>query len=62
MEHAHDTDVERLLKMVDKELMELKSSEGSLQTATYQSVGFKICYLHPGIYKQDGEIKYFSHS
>lgn len=60
MEHAHNTDVERLLKMIDKELMELKSSQGSLQTATSQSVGFKICYLHPGIYKEDGEIKYFS--
>lgn len=60
MEHAHDTDVERLLKMVDKELMVLKSSEGSLQTPTYQSVSFKICYLHPGIYKQGDELKYFS--
>lgn len=49
MEHAHDTDIENLLKMVDAELKDLRSSDGNMQTSSYENRGFKICYLNPGI-------------
>ncbi|KAF2903100.1 hypothetical protein ILUMI_03088 [Ignelater luminosus] len=47
MEHAHDTDVESLLKMVDSALSTLVSDSGSRQTSSFENRGFKTCYFHP---------------
>lgn len=49
MEHAHDTDIENLLKMVDMEMKDLKSDDGNMQTSSFENRGFKTCYLHPGL-------------
>lgn len=46
MEHAHDTDVESLLKMVDCALSTLSNS-GSKQTSSFENRGFKTCFFHP---------------
>lgn len=60
MEHAHDTSVDNLFKMVDCELRRLQSGYGTMQTSTYQSVGFNTCFFHPGIYRdENNEIKHF---
>ncbi|XP_071054131.1 caspase Dronc-like [Onthophagus taurus] len=47
MDHAHDTDVEGLLKMVDQKLSNHGIDGSDLQTSTYESLGFKVCYLNP---------------
>lgn len=47
MEHAHDTDVESMLKMVDAKLAKLVANSNSRQTTSYENRGFKNCYLHP---------------
>lgn len=49
MEHAHDTNVEDLLKMVDSELSRMQTLYGTMQTSTYENRGFKRCYFHPGL-------------
>lgn len=46
MEHAHDTDVESMLKMVDQKLDGI-SHTYSRQTTSFENRGFKTCYLHP---------------
>nr|XP_022907703.1 caspase Dronc-like [Onthophagus taurus] len=46
MEHAHDTDIERLLKMVDQKLRD-RNHKDIWQTSNYESLGFKLCYLNP---------------
>jgi len=46
MEHAYDTDVENLLKIVDHSLAQVVS-DGSKQTSSFENRGFKTCYLHP---------------
>ncbi|KAJ8980555.1 hypothetical protein NQ317_001062 [Molorchus minor] len=43
--HAKDYDIELLLKMVDRELSTKHPSYQ--QTSTYESRGFKCCYLNP---------------
>ncbi|KRT86162.1 Peptidase [Oryctes borbonicus] len=45
MEHAHDTDVENLLKIVDANLE--KNYLSHRQTSSYENRGFKRCYLNP---------------
>ncbi|GJQ75906.1 cysteine-type endopeptidase [Trypoxylus dichotomus] len=45
MEHAHDTDVENLLKIVDENLAQNYTSHR--QTSSYENRGFKRCYLNP---------------
>lgn len=60
MLHAHDTDVEEMLKMVDYQLAELKSEHKTMQTSSYTNEGFnRRCYIHPGIYRENDEIKHF---
>lgn len=59
MDHAHDTDVENLLKKVSHSLENQRSGIRSAQASTFQNVGFKTCYLNPGIYKEDGRTKQF---
>jgi len=49
MEHACDTDVEDMLKMVDQKLATLKSEGGSLQTSSYENRGFRKLYFNPGL-------------
>lgn len=49
MEHACDTDVEDMLKMVDQKLATLISEEGSLQTSSYENRGFRKFYFNPGL-------------
>lgn len=58
MDHAHDTDVENLLKKVSHSLENQRSITLSAQSSTFQNVGFKTCYLNPGIYKEDGKTKF----
>ncbi|KAF5303793.1 hypothetical protein FQR65_LT08128 [Abscondita terminalis] len=51
MEHACDTDVENLLKIVDDKLRNLVS--GALtQTSSFENRGFKTCYLHPKLFEK----------
>ncbi|XP_018324424.1 caspase-3-like [Agrilus planipennis] len=49
MEHAYDTHVEDLLKMVDEELKMFSDNYKDMTkpTTSYESRGFKKCYLHP---------------
>lgn len=49
MKHAHDTDIESMLKIVDG-MLENKNHVVR-QTASYENRGFKRCYLHPGLHK-----------
>ncbi|KAF5273981.1 hypothetical protein FQA39_LY01097 [Lamprigera yunnana] len=56
MEHAHDTDVEKLLKMADGKLSNLEAN-GQKQTATFINRGFKTCYLHPKIYEEFSRLR-----
>lgn len=47
MEHACDTDVETMLKLIDKEL---KNRNNIKQTTNFENRGFhKVCYINPGI-------------
>nr|CAD7596664.1 unnamed protein product [Timema genevievae] len=51
MEHAHDTDVEDMLKMVDQKLANSASEVHSMQTSCYENRGFRRkFYFNPGIY------------
>lgn len=47
MNHAHDTHVEDLLKIVDHRMSNLQTTNGTMQTSMYENWGFKLCYLHP---------------
>ncbi|KAJ3643994.1 hypothetical protein Zmor_026671 [Zophobas morio] len=67
MENAHDMDMESLLRKVDEEL-EIVSSmpwemsgegQSTQQTSTFQNIGFKKCYLHPGVYEDNGKMMHF---
>jgi len=49
MEHACDTDVEDMLKMVDQNLATVISEGGSLQTSSYENRGFRKLYFNPGL-------------
>lgn len=67
MNHAHDMDVESMLKKVDEELEIVSSlpwpvenfNHRTEQTSTFQNIAFKRCYLHPGIYEADGQLAHF---
>lgn len=51
MEHACDTDVETLLKIVDSQLENTKM-DGLRQTSNYENRGFnKLCFINPGVTK-----------
>jgi len=49
MEHACDTDIEDMLKMVDQKLEKITSEHGSLQTSSYETRGFRKFYFNPGL-------------
>lgn len=51
MDKAHNMDIESLLKLVNKGLRAVCENEKLSQTASYENRDFKVCYLHPGIYK-----------
>lgn len=60
MEHACDMHIEEMLKIVDNRLEPLCSERDySRQTSAYTNQGFKNCYIHPGIYKENNQIKHF---
>lgn len=49
MEHAYDTDIESMLKIVDQQLAKY-NAKGLRQTSGYENRGFnKLCYLNPGV-------------
>ncbi|XP_021932824.1 caspase-2-like isoform X2 [Zootermopsis nevadensis] len=50
MEHACDTDIEDMLKMVDQKLATLMAEDGSLQTSSYENIGFRKFYFNPGLF------------
>ncbi|PNF19850.1 Caspase-2 [Cryptotermes secundus] len=50
MEHACDTDVEDMLKLVDQKLATLTAEDGSLQTSSYENRGFRKLYFNPGLF------------
>lgn len=47
MDHAHDTHVEDMLKMVDGALAVQAKNCGRGQTSSYENRGFKCCYFNP---------------
>lgn len=60
MEHAHNEDIENLLKKVDSKLRKMISLQATWQCCCFDNVGFKTCFLHPGIYEEQGIIRRFS--
>lgn len=67
MENAHDMDIESLLRKVDEELevvssLPWKMDDGihsTQQTSTFQNIAFKKCYIHPGVYEENGKMVQF---
>uniref|UniRef100_A0A1Y1LKQ5 Caspase family p10 domain-containing protein n=1 Tax=Photinus pyralis TaxID=7054 RepID=A0A1Y1LKQ5_PHOPY len=57
MLRAHDTHLEDIFKLIDSELAHLRSAEYTMQTSMYTNIGFKTCYVHPGIYLDGNEIR-----
>lgn len=60
MEHAHNKHVESLFIIVNKKMRNIKSGEMTSQTSMFSNVAFNNCYLHPGIYEEEGELKHFT--
>lgn len=59
MLHSCNTHIEDMLKIVDNKLENLRSENQTMQTSVYTNQGFKNCYIHPGIYSENGQLKYF---
>lgn len=58
MDHAHNKHIEDMFKIVDQKLERLRAEQKSMQTSSYLSQGFnKKCYLHPGIYLENSQVK-----
>ncbi|XP_047113086.1 caspase-2 [Schistocerca piceifrons] len=54
MEHAWNTDIEDMLKIVDQRISALMSDRSSVQTTSYENRGFcKKLYFNPGLYDDD---------
>ena len=52
-EHAYDSSIDDLLKLVDYVGSEFRSEDGGLQTASNDYRGFnKIMYFNPGIHDE----------
>ncbi|EDW40953.1 caspase Dronc [Drosophila sechellia] len=50
-DHAHDTDLEDILKMTHASVGDKRSKKGSMQTGAYDNLGFnKKLYFNPGFY------------
>ncbi|KAJ8946902.1 hypothetical protein NQ318_008258 [Aromia moschata] len=60
MKYAHNHSVEDLLSLVDQALRTRMSESETMQTAEHHVKGFKKLYLNPGIYYEDGDIKYYN--
>ena len=51
-QHAHDSSIDDLLKLIDLIASDFRSKSGGLQTASNDYRGFhKIMFLNPGIHK-----------
>lgn len=57
MDHAHDTNLEDVFKLIDFQLSILRSGKNTMQTSMYTNIGFKTCFVHPGIYLDGNEIR-----
>lgn len=57
MDHAHNTNLEDIFKLIDFQLSILCSGKNTLQTSMYTNIGFKTCFVHPGIYLEGNEIR-----
>ncbi|KAK5644892.1 hypothetical protein RI129_006192 [Pyrocoelia pectoralis] len=57
MDHAHDTNLEDIFKLIDYQLSVLRSGKNTMQTSMYTNIGFKTCFVHPGIYLDCNEIR-----
>ena len=52
-EHAHDTPVEDLLKMIGENTGNIRTVDGRLQTASFTNYGFnRKLYFNPGYYER----------
>lgn len=60
MENACDSDLEMMLKKVQDKLQRMVSANMTSQTSTFLNIGFKYCFMHPGIYEENGVLKRFS--
>uniref|UniRef100_U5EYG7 Putative ecdysone-inducible caspase n=1 Tax=Corethrella appendiculata TaxID=1370023 RepID=U5EYG7_9DIPT len=50
-EHAHDTHIEDLMKMVCADVAEIRTDRNALQTAATENRGFnQVLYFNPGLY------------
>ena len=48
-EHAHDTDVEQLMKLVGKQMASLRTENLGMQTLASEQYGFyDLLFLNPG--------------
>ena len=56
MKYSHVYHVEDLLKMVDEDLRMLQADNmgRTMQTANFHNIGFRQCFLNPGIYEENG--------
>ncbi|CAH0555778.1 unnamed protein product [Brassicogethes aeneus] len=58
-EYSRDTHVQDLLILVDQYMKHRMSENCSVQTSESSNKGFGRCYLHPGIYEENGILKKF---
>ncbi|KAF5273982.1 hypothetical protein FQA39_LY01098 [Lamprigera yunnana] len=58
MDRACNTHLENIFKIIDSKLETLRSGKRTMQTSMYTNIGFKTCYVHPGIYLDGQVIKY----
>ncbi|XP_055852801.1 caspase Dronc-like [Episyrphus balteatus] len=57
-EHAHDTHIEDMLKLIGEKLKSLRSQEGYLQTPAYYNHGFnKLLFFNPGVYEEEKRLE-----
>lgn len=59
MTHAHNTDVEEMLKLVYESLKVERTSAGEMQTGELIIRTFRRCFLNPGIYWEGNQLKHF---
>lgn len=59
MREAHRLHIENLLKLVDEKLKTMRSAHLTSQTSMFHNIAFKTCFLHPGIYEENGQLKMF---
>ncbi|GJQ75905.1 cysteine-type endopeptidase [Trypoxylus dichotomus] len=59
MGYAHNQDIERMLHLVDQHLSTLQSDnlDKTMQTPNFYNIGFRLCFLNPGIYEEDRQLR-----